>query len=99
MIFMLCSVNVVYHLDGCFVFFHEMVSPVQPQEWDTRGVRENKMYYLKSPRETESLHPMKELHRVSTKGAGSTKKVGMERKSKNRWTRAFIGGGVVGSMS
>ena len=56
MIFMLCSVNVVYHLDGCFVFFHEMVSPVQPQEWDTRGVQENKMYYLKSPRETESPH-------------------------------------------
>lgn len=52
MIFMLCSVNVVYHLDGCFVFFHEMVSQVQPQEWDTRGLQENKMYYLKSPRET-----------------------------------------------
>lgn len=52
MIFMLCSVNVVYHLDGCFIFFHEMVSQVQPQEWDTRGLQEYKMYYLKSPRET-----------------------------------------------
>ena len=69
---MLCSVNVVYHLDGYFVFFHEMVSQVQPQEWDTRGVQGNKMYYLKSPRETESLDTMRELYRVSTKGAGST---------------------------
>lgn len=61
------------------------------------GYRKTKMYYLKSPRETESLDTMRELYRVSTKGSGSTKQVGTERKSKNPWTSAFIWGG--GSMS
>lgn len=56
------------------------------------GYRKTKCIILTSPRETESLHSMRGPHRVSTKGAGSTKQVGAERKSKNPWASTFIGG-------
>lgn len=61
---------------GMFCILLEVVRQMQPQEETRERHRKTKVIIRTGPGEIESPHAMREPHRGSIKGRGSTKQVG-----------------------